>query len=163
MFNKSLLTIACFLAAITFTRAADPPAKHHVADLAWMAGTWRSPANDPSPSEEIWSEPSRGNMIGMFRSGAIFEFLMLEDDSKGITKRFKHYRPGFAEMEKDPLTLRVTELTARKVVFTSTIEGKLKSIVYEREGSDQVTVTVNTMRADKPVQIVVKMERVKGK
>ena len=150
---------------VTISVAAPPTAtKPRVADLAWLAGTWRTTEGD-KVSEEIWTEPAGGTMIGMFRQTGkkpLFEFLLIEDDEQGVTKRFKHYLSGFAEVEKEPLTLKVTEVTKNKVVFHATTEGKLKSIVYEREG-DRMNVKVNTTRESKPFQIAMTMERVAGK
>ena len=163
---RSLVLLLLFAAAGP-APAADPLATpHRVADLAWLAGHWRG-LGDEKDSEEIWTEPKNGTMVGMYRESTIgksmFEFLILEDDAKGIVKRFRHYRKGFQEVEKEPLMLRASELTTKKVVFTPSEEGKLKSIIYELDGSDKVNVTVNTTRNDKPFKIAIAMERVKGK
>jgi hypothetical protein len=164
---RSLVFAAVATIALASTARTEPPAgKPRVADLAWLAGTWRTTEGD-KVTEEIWSAPAGGTMIGMFRQVApgkksLFELLLIEDDEQGATKRFKHYLTEFKEVEKEPLTLKVAEATKNKVVFPATTEGKLKSSVYEREG-DKLKVAVNTTRENKPFQIAITMERVPTK
>jgi hypothetical protein len=165
---RSLALAAVAAVALCSAARADPPTtRPRVANLAWMSGTWRHHETKDRVTEEIWSEPIAGTMIGMFRETApagksTFEFLVIEDDEKGATKRFKHFRSGFIDMEKEPLTLEVGEVTKNKVVFQATVDGKLKSIVYERDG-DKLHVKVNTTRQGKPFVIPITMERVAAK
>lgn len=58
-----------------------------VAELAWMAGHWRSAA-DGRVSEELWMAPAGGLMLGLNRtvsaSGTAFEFLRIATDGDAL-------------------------------------------------------------------------------
>jgi len=168
MISRLLKFVLAFTVMTAVISAASlDGAKVRVVDLAWMAGTWTSSNEKEGSSEEIWTAPANGTMIGMFRTTSagkppLFEFLILEDDEQGVVKRFKHFRAGYQEVDKEPWTLRATNVSENKVVFQAMTEGKLKSIIYERQGN-RMNVTVNTTRDGKPFQIPIVLERAKSK
>ena len=76
---------AAGLALLLMAQAA-PPAR--VADLAWMSGRWETQTAQDRWTEEAWSAPRAGVMLGYSRSGAgaamrEFEFLRVEASADG--------------------------------------------------------------------------------
>ena len=59
--RATILTL--LILAVPSLCAAGPT----VGDLAWMAGSWRSEDGGGAVSEEIWSAPGGGIMLGMHR------------------------------------------------------------------------------------------------
>ena len=56
------------LGLLLLTGLVPPPAR--VGDLAWMSGRWQTAAAaDGSWTEEVWSSPRGGVMLGYSRSG----------------------------------------------------------------------------------------------
>lgn len=97
-----------------------------LADLAWLAGTWREERDDGRVLEERWDAPLGNSMTGTMRwlkggEASMYEFLLLEEGEDGVRLHVRHFHPGsVAWEEKDaPLTLELAELAEREVVFTS--------------------------------------------
>lgn len=80
------------------------PAAASIADLAWLTGTWRGPGLG-GVTEEIWSEPRDGAMMGVFRlmrdgEPAFYELLLLEEEGGTVVLRVKHFNPDFSGWEQ---------------------------------------------------------------
>ena len=154
---KTLAAVALIAAGVSYattTRAQGGPVK--LEELAWLEGRWGGDALG-GHCEEIWSAPSGGSMMGMFRlvtddKASVYEFLMLEETAKGVTLRFKHYSPGFEPWEKEaPLVLELVRVGAASWTFESPVEGQSPSrMIYTRPDKDQMIVTVETVREGRP-------------
>jgi hypothetical protein len=78
-----------------------------IGDMAWLAGHWTGEAMG-GLSEEIWSAPKSGAMMGMYRfinkDKIIFYELMTIVEEKGsLVLRLKHFNPdlkGWEEKDK---------------------------------------------------------------
>lgn len=73
--------------ALLLMAQAAPPAR--VSDLAWMSGRWETQAAQGRWTEEVWSAPRGGMMLGFSRSGANeaireFEFLRVAAGADGV-------------------------------------------------------------------------------
>jgi hypothetical protein len=108
---------------------ASPPAA--LGDLAWLAGHWRGEGLG-GVSEEMWSAPEAGSMMGMYRlmqDGAVvfYELMTIQADGASLVLTIKHFNADLTgweerdEMESFPL-VRLTptaayfdELTIRQV------------------------------------------------
>src|SRR4051812_32849771 len=60
-----------------------------ISDLAWMSGDWQTDPAASAVSEEHWTRPAGGSMLGMSRAivgarTATFEFLRIEERPEGI-------------------------------------------------------------------------------
>lgn len=60
-----------------------------LADLSWLAGTWRSAEGESASTEEVWLEPEGGLMLGLHRQigdsgSAWFEYLRIVEEEAGI-------------------------------------------------------------------------------
>jgi hypothetical protein len=92
----------------TTRRAADAPLPTAtVTDMAWLAGRWTGEGLG-GWTEEIWSPPAAGTMMGTFRlvredKIGFYEFLTLRETDRGLAMQLKHFNPdmtGWEEKEK---------------------------------------------------------------
>ena len=73
--------------ALLLMAQTAPPAR--MADLGWMSGRWETQGASGRWTEESWSAPRAGVMLGFSRSGAgeamrEFEFLRLQAGADGV-------------------------------------------------------------------------------
>ncbi len=145
---------------------AQPATSFTLKDVAWFAGPWRSPASEKMLAEEHWSEPAGGAMIGMFRlvngeKPVIYEFLLMEETKDGVFMRLRHYKTAMADVDKEPIRLKLVKSSKSEAVFENPDNEKPKRITYALTKPDQVLVTVETTRDGKSVTFPLKMERIK--
>lgn len=81
--------------------AAPPPAT--IADIAWFAGHWMGAALG-GVSEEIWSPPDSGSMMGMYRlildgKPVFYELLTLVEENGSLMLRLKHFNADLTGWE----------------------------------------------------------------
>lgn len=149
------------------TQAADQPQPAFtLKNVAWFGGPWRSPANAKTFAEEQWSEPAGGGMIGMFRlvsqgKPALYEFLLMEETADGVTMRLRHFTLAMAELEKEPIRLKLIQASSTEAIFENPDNEKPKRITYSLTKPDQLTVTVETTRDGKKASFALKFEKVK--
>lgn len=101
--------------------APRPAAK--VADLAWLAGTWRGQAFG-GEIEETWSVPAGGAMVGYFRLVAkgkpvFYEIMTLLEAEGSVEMRLKHVNADMTgwEEKNDFVTFRFVKQDASGVYF----------------------------------------------
>lgn len=94
-----------------------------IESVSWLAGSWRGEAFG-GVSEEIWSEPLGGTMMGMYRlksEGEIsfHEFMLVEEVEGTLILRIKHFNPGLKGWdEKDQsVDFPFVVLAEREVYF----------------------------------------------
>ena len=80
-----------------------------ITDMAWLAGTWRG-SGLGGESEEIWSEPREGIMMGMYRmikdtKPIFYEFLTLSEVDGTLMIRLKHFHANFVGWEEKDKTV----------------------------------------------------------
>ncbi|HEX2059691.1 MAG TPA: DUF6265 family protein [Thermoanaerobaculia bacterium] len=91
----------------TFKLGDRKPGAATIADMAWLAGHWKGEALG-GISEEIWSPPMNGVMMGMYRlvrDGKVvfYELLTLSEKDGSLVIRLKHFNPdmtGWEEKDK---------------------------------------------------------------
>jgi hypothetical protein len=157
--KKAALALALLLACTgafalrAVTAGSQENRRATLEDLAWMEGRWRGKAFG-GVAEEIWSAPAGGGMMGMFRlldeegKVSLYEFLLIEEDAKGLHLRFKHFGKGYEAWEKaGPLTFDLQEWTERRFQFASEETSQSPThMLYARTDEDQMLVTVQTAR-----------------
>ena len=79
-------------------------AKATIADMAWLAGHWSGDGLG-GRSEEIWSAPANGVMMGMYRhikddKAVFYEFLTLVEENGSLVLRLKHVHPDLVGWEE---------------------------------------------------------------
>jgi hypothetical protein len=144
---------------------AQPKDGYTLKDVAWFVGGWRNPASDKTLYEEHWSDPAGGAMVGMFRlvnpgKSALYELLLLEETPDGVFMRLRHFKAGMAELEKEPIRLKLVKASASEAVFENPDNEKPKRITY-RLNEGQMAVTVETIRDGKAASFTLKMDRMK--
>jgi hypothetical protein len=87
--------------------ASSPPAT--LADMAWLAGHWAGEALG-GQSEEIWSEPGAGAMMGMYRlirdgKPVFYELLTIVEQNGSLMLRLKHFNPDLTGWEEKQTTV----------------------------------------------------------
>ena len=121
--------------ALLLMGQAAPPAG--VTDLAWMSGRWESVSANGRWTEENWSAPRGGVMLGHSRSGAgdrlrEFEFLRLQVGSDGVPAYLAQPggRPGTA--------FRLTARDGTSATFDNPQHDFPQRIRYVRTGNIMV-------------------------
>jgi len=150
-----LLVTVRFVAAQEFitehVKGGDGPGDHAtVDDLAWIAGSWSGDALG-GIAEEVWSEPSGGTMLGMFKltqgEETVFsELMMIVPDGESIKMILKHFDADLTGWEeKDEVeTFRFLSQTETVVYFDGLTvekvdEGHLSIYVVMHGDGDSVS------------------------
>lgn len=127
--------------------AAAAPAK--VDDLAWMAGSWVQ-ESDGRWTEEYWTLPRGGVMLGASRSGRDgalreFEFLRLQAGEDGAVSYFA--QPG----GRPPVAFRLAQHGAMSATFENPAHDYPQRLRYERKG-DVMTATISKIDGSQPMR-----------
>ena len=132
---------ALLLALTAFFAAAQPQQPEpgpQISQLKWLAGDWQTAGR--MQSEEHWTQPAGGTMIGMARTVSgdktvFFEFLRIEARADGIYYVAQPKgRPG--------VDFKATELDSEHVVFSNPQHDFPKRITYRRNGDGSLTARV---------------------
>lgn len=110
------------------------PAPQAISGLSWLAGTWLSEEAEGRWTEESWSAPRGGVMLGTSLAGqggkaGWFEFMRIAPDKDG--RLAFHASPGGAPASSFPLV----EAGKRKAVFENPAHDYPTRIEYRRDGS----------------------------
>jgi hypothetical protein len=89
--------------------ASDKGGKAQISDMAWLAGTWQG-SGLGGVTEEVWSSPQGGIMMGMYRmlkdgKPIFYEFLTLSESDGGLLMRLKHFHANFVGWEEKDKTV----------------------------------------------------------
>ena len=98
-----------------------PPANLKI--MSWLVGSWLGDGLG-GMSEEIWSEPRGGVMMGMYRSlkqdqPVFYEFLMFVEEKGSVVLKLKHFNPDFSAWEDKTgfVSFRLVAVEERAVHF----------------------------------------------
>ncbi|HYI47914.1 MAG TPA: DUF6265 family protein [Allosphingosinicella sp.] len=127
------------LALLLMGHATPPPGP----DLEWMSGRWESSAGQGRWTEENWSTPIGGVMLGYSRSGVRdtlreFEFLRIQLNDDGFPVYFA--QPG----GRPPVAFRQTARDGTSVTFENPANDFPQRIVYRRTG-DTMVATISKL------------------
>jgi hypothetical protein len=125
-------------------KAGTPRPTAGLDTVSWLAGgTWRGDGLGGA-TDETWSTPAAGAMIGMFRalrkdeSGReviqFYEFLTFAETDGSLALRVKHFNADFTGWEEKAayLTFRLARVTPEAVYFDG--------LTFRREGPDRMTI-----------------------
>lgn len=112
----SVLTLA--ISAVAQTRNTDNTLKldegrsiekTSIADMAWLAGNWTGRGLG-GVSEELWSKPNGGVMMGSYRlikdgKPVFYEMLLMMEVEGTLVLRIKHFHPNFVGWEEKDKTV----------------------------------------------------------
>jgi len=131
--------------------AQEKSSSAKVADLAWLAGTWRSD-DDHGLVEEHWLPPASGGMAGVFRMArggkvSLYEVLAIETGPDGTpVMLIRHFGPGLEPWKSEAgatPSWTLTESGKGKAVFSNPAIPFPRSISYELDGKDAVVVRLD--------------------
>jgi hypothetical protein len=101
--------------------AAGPPATLEA--MKWLAGHWKGTGLG-GVSEEMWSEPAGGVMMGMYRlviSGkpSFYEFIHLAEENGSLVMKLKHFNADLTAWEEKErfVTFRLVKLDPDAAYF----------------------------------------------
>ncbi len=125
------------LAALVCASAATS-GQRSVRDLGWMTGEWVE-EKDGRWTEENWSRPRGGVMLGTGRSGrgeriADWEFLRIEADETGVPTYWGSPKGASA------IPFRLVDAGRGQAIFENPKHDYPARIVYRREGEALVAI-----------------------
>lgn len=145
------------------TLKLDDPAnrpKASIADIAWLAGSWRGDAFG-GQAEEIWSQPAAGSMMGMFKlthrgRPSLYEFQLIVEEHDTLTFRLRHFDARFHgwEDKETYVAFPLVRISADSVHFAG--------LTFHRTGPDDLLVYVATERDGTVEEQVLRYRRVKS-
>ncbi|MGH9938484.1 MAG: DUF6265 family protein, partial [Blastocatellia bacterium] len=114
----------------------SPPAT--IAEMAWLAGHWMGNALG-GLTEEMWSPPRDGVMLGMFRlikngKPVFYEILTLVEENGTIVIRLKHFHANLAGWEEKDKSVEFKFVGKKNGVI------HFEGMAFKPEGKDSVTV-----------------------
>ena len=141
------------LAAGGLAMAADT--KHTIEELGWLAGGWETAKDGERWTDEHWTTPSGGAMLGMSRTvkvGALAEFEYLRIVQKGDEIVYVAQPGGRAPGTEFKMT-SLTEGAAgyRRVMFENPDHDFPKRILYVRRADGTLVATVDAGEDTKAV------------
>ena len=155
---RRLLVLAAGAILVTlatggFAMAADT--KHKIDDLAWLTGDWETANAAERWTDEHWTTPAGGAMLGMSRTvkaGAVSEFEYLRIIQKGDDLIYVAH-PGARSPGTEFKMTSLTEGAAgyRRVVFENPEHDFPKRILYVRRADGTLVATVDAGEGEKTV------------
>lgn len=132
---------AATLALVLMGQAA-PPAR--LSDLGWMSGQWQTEAQNEDFTQEVWSEPRGGIMLGYSRSGRgertrEFEFLRIQAGADGVLTYYA--QPG----GRPPVGFRLVAHDSTSATFENPQHDFPQRIRYERVGDVTIYATISKL------------------
>jgi|SRR5687767_12500424 hypothetical protein len=123
----------------TIPAPADQPGPTaSLKDFEWLAGEWIGTGLG-GVSEEAWSAPSAGAMMGMYRlvvAGKVsfYEFLTLVEERGSVVLKLKHFNPDMTGWEEKDrfVTFRLAKLAPNVAWFGG--------LTYRRVGNDRLEI-----------------------
>lgn len=130
-------------AALALLLTGQGPAPARVDDLAWMAGRWEMAGEGGRWTEEMWSAPRGGLMLGASRSGRSdsvreFEFLRLQAGEDGVPVYLA--QPG----GRPPVPFRLVAQDGTSATFENPGHDYPQRIRYVRSG-EAMTATISRL------------------
>jgi len=117
--------------------AQKPPAAT-IADMQWYAGRWTGTGLGGF-TEEIWSPPRDGTMMGMYRmikdgKAIFYELLLIAEENDSLAIKLRHFHGDLRGWEERDASLRFPLVAKR--------DGRLyfDGMTFERVGNDRVRI-----------------------
>ncbi|MGE3174560.1 MAG: DUF6265 family protein [Planctomycetota bacterium] len=128
--------------------AMPAPAAATIGDIGWLAGAWVGTRSSGATTEERWSPPLGGAMLGVSRTVSrgrmtAFEYLRIVERDGGLV--YVAQPGGGAATE-----FVLTERTASRAVFDNPRHDYPKRIVYELSADGALTATIGFTKGGTP-------------
>lgn len=143
---KNSLFLITLLASIFFTTEREKDISEttfNIEEYSWLVGSWKGDGFG-GISEEIWSKPDSGTMMGMYRhikDGKLvfYEFLLLNET--GL--RLKHFHPDLKGWEEKD------ETTFFEMIDYSPTKIELKGLSFEKKSENTMEIRLKLNRNGK--------------
>ncbi len=119
-----------------------------IEDFSWIAGSWTR-SDDDGILHETWSEPSGGQLMGMFRWSKngktwINEFCTISENDGKIAFRLRHFDSEMTGWEgrKAPFYYPLKSVGDRKAVFENPMRNAPRQFIFSRGSDDILQVEV---------------------
>jgi hypothetical protein len=154
-----LVALPAFLSTDVGAEPA-PAASCTLADLQWMAGTWRDTEETNVATEERWVVGPGGRLIGSSwrlhsdTPGGVLESMVVTMDGGAPTMRLRHFDStlSHAREEKDaPMVFVVSNCSANRVVLDGKGPQTGEHFTYSRDG-DKLDFVGDFIHDGKPVR-----------
>lgn len=139
--------VGAVLMALSPVAHAEAEAAHSLGDVEWLAGAWRGGApGSGNDIQEHWMTPEGGVMTGMFRlvaggAARVHEFMLLEEDDRGVAMRLRHFSAQMRPWEEEPLVFRLERAAEGELDFVQESPPAPTRLEYRLVG-DALTVTL---------------------
>ena len=132
----------------------------NIGDMAWLAGGWTGSGLD-GVSEETWSKPAAGVMIGTYRlikdgKPVFYEMMMLVENQGSLVLRLKHFDANFVGWEEKDKTFDFKfvrkagkRMNFSGLTFERVSEKELKIYLAMRQKDGTLSEEVFVMRRSK--------------
>lgn len=113
-----------------------------ISELSWLAGDWQTAAGGRSQTDEHWTHPAGGSMLGLSRTVAggrthEFEYLRIEQREDGI------YYVAHPKARCPATDFKMTRLTATEAVFENPAHDFPKRITYRKTAAGSIVASVD--------------------
>ena len=124
--------------AHTVKLAGASPEPATIEDFSWLAGRWTGNGLG-GQTEETWSAPLGGVMLGTFRllrdgKAVFYEFLTLGVNGNGLSMRLKHFNPDLTSWEEKE------QFVEFRYVRTAGKLAQFEGLTFERESDEALTI-----------------------
>lgn len=120
--------------------------KASIADASWLAGSWRGTGLG-GISEETWSQPDAGIMVGTYRllkdgKPVFYEMLWLMEVEGTLILRLKHFSPDLVGWEEKDKSVDFTfvKKDAKRMYFSG--------LTFERVSKDDLNIYLALRQRD---------------
>lgn len=140
---------------------SEPAGKATIADMAWLAGSWTGEGLG-GISEEMWSKPAGGAMVGTYRlikdgKPVFYEICWIVEQEGTIALRLKHFNADLTGWEEKDKTVdfRFIKKDGNRIYFSG--------LTFERLGNSELNIYLALKHKDGSVkESVFKMKREGG-
>ena len=113
-----------------------------ISKLSWLVGDWQTAAGGRSQTDEHWTAPAGGSMLGLSRTVAAgrtheFEYLRIEQRSDGI------YYVAHPQARCPGTDFKLTHVTNTEAVFENPAHDFPKRITYRKTPEGSLVATVD--------------------
>lgn len=111
-----------------------------IEDMKWLVGTWRGEGLGGTV-EEVWSAPSAGTMMGVFKATregkpSFYEILIVAEEEGSLILKLKHFHPDLTGWEEkdEVVEFPLVALKKEEALFSGLTyrlgkEGELRAYV----------------------------------
>lgn len=167
--NLAILTLITLTAAPIYAQTkltehtfnlaeGQAPAPASIEDFAWLAGRWTGEGLG-GRTEEVWTPPDAGAMVGTFRlirdeENVFYELMTIADFGEGFAMRLKHVHPDMRGWEERDKFVQFR--------YIGVIDGVVhfEGLAFRRESDDELTLFLALRREGAVNEHTFRMQRV---